>query len=437
MVFRKIKGLHLQGKKELTYNNEAINFLSPHFVYIPLAYAPSSPTNIYEKNVNIGDDVYVGTLLARRVGNFSHGVYSSVSGKVTAIKKMWHPMGRMVECLEIENDYKNQLLYDDSVSNPQDLTRRQIIDKMEESGLVGLGGGGFPTYIKYNPGVQTKYLIINAVECEPYLSCDHVIIMTDVHKILRGVTYMMKAANVNKAKIVIKKNKKDAINVLKEALKNYNGIELFFVNDVYPAGWEKYIVQKVTKNNYNLRPSEVGAIVNNIHTAYSLCDAVEKNQPLIERYVTFSGEGLKNPVNVLVKIGTLAKDVIKEIGGYQDDLSEAYLICGGPMTGKSIYLDDVVITPNVSGITILKKEEKKDNPNCLGCGKCATYCPAFLTPTEIKHAYEINDVELLIKLNARVCAQCGLCSYVCPSRIDIAEYVGKAREVARKASSSK
>ena len=433
MVFRKIKGLHIDGRKELSCHKPVVDYLNPKFVYIPLV---SGNVN-YTATVQVGDSVLKGQCVANRTDRFAHPVYSSVSGKVTAIKKMWHPGGRMVEMLEIENDFEEKEEYSNSVVDASALTKEEIIEKMKNAGIVGLGGAGFPTYVKYSGNAQPEVLIINAAECEPYLSADYAIIMNEVDKFVRGVSYMMKAAGVSQAKIAIKKSKKDAIQVLREAVKDYEGIEVFLLKDVYPAGWEKYIVQQVTKKNYENLPIQAGAVVNNVQTAHAVCVALEENKPLIEKIVTVSGEALKDPCNVRVKIGSLISEVIEKVGGYVEDLEEAYFVAGAPMTGKSIMFDNIVITPSFGGATVLKKAKKVEELPCMGCGNCASNCPAFLTPTEIKLAHLQKDIELLKQLNTMKCVQCGLCSYVCPSRIELTEIVGKAKEAVMKAATMK
>ena len=427
MILKKIKGLHINGRKELSAHEPVVEYLNPQFVYIPL-----KANVLYTPVVSVGDEVLKGQVVANRTDRFGHPVHSPVSGKVTSLnKKMWHSSGKMVEMMEIENDFNEKECYE--APRYEELTKEMIVDTMKNAGLVGLGGAGFPTYAKYTSNAQADVLIINAAECEPYISADYIIIMNEVDQFLRGVTYMMKAANVKKACVAIKKTKKDAVKVLKEACKNYEGVEVFLLNDVYPAGWEKYIVQQVTKKDYDGLPISAGAIVNNVQTAYMLAAAIEKGQPLIEKFVTLSGEALKHPCNVRVKVGTVLSDVIEHLDGYIEGLEEAYFVAGGPMTGKSIMFDNIVVSTNLGAICAIKNEAPKNTPNCLGCGKCATHCPAYLTPTEIKLALQHNDIELLKQLNVTKCVQCGLCSYVCPSRIEMTEFVGKAKDAVMKA----
>ena len=432
MFFQKIKGLHINGRKELVKSNEVLEYLKPQYVYFPLK------TNIiYNPTVNVGDFVKVGTVIANRADHFGHPVCSSVSGKVTGIKKMWHLSGKMVEMLEIENDFKDTFC--DSSFKPSELTKEEVINSMKNSGLVGLGGGGFPTFAKYIDK-NAEVLIINGAECEPYLTSDYAVMSNYSLKFLKGVSYMQIASNAKRVVIAIKKTKKELINKINKFInevEEFNNFELCLLDDVYPAGYEKYIVQKVTKKTYDKLPISIGVIVNNAQTAYQLARIIEDNMPLVEKVVTISGEGLKNPCNVLVKIGTPINEVIEFAGGYHDNYVSGYFVAGGPLTGKGIMFDTLVVTANLSGVCALENTQKENNPNCLGCGKCASVCPMHLTPTEIKLALSHNDVPLLKRLNATKCIECGMCSYVCPSRIEITESVVKAKELVYKQGSNK
>lgn len=433
MVFKKIKGVHIDGRKHMSCDAPIKDYLNPNFVYIPLV----TGNVIYKSVVQANNHVLKGQIIANREGRFNHPVCSPVSGTIMGSKKMWHSSGRMVEMLEIANDFKEEAVADFGKKDERELNKEVIVEKMQAAGIVGLGGAGFPTFVKYLGNNTPEVLIINAAECEPYITADYALILSEADKLVRGIHYMMLASGAPKARIAIKKNKKPAIAALNEAVKNYPGVEVFLMKDVYPAGWEKYIVQKVVGKDYDGLPSSVGAIVNNVQTAIAVCEAVEENKPLIEKVVTFTGEGLKNPQNVRVKIGTLTSDVLEMIGGYKDDLGDSYFIAGGPMTGNSIMFDNLVISHSLGSVIVKPKVEHVNNPSCMGCGKCASHCPAFLTPTAIKAAYISNDIELLKQLNVTKCVQCGLCSYVCPSRVEITEFVGKAKDAVMKAAALK
>lgn len=423
MIFRKIKGLHLDGKKELTTHTKYEEFLNPKFVYFPLL--PNS--NAF---VTVGEFVKVNEPIIKRNGAFPYFMYSSVSGRVTSIKKMWHSSGKMVDMLEIENDGKDEVFTESTLENYPCQSENDIIQIMKASGLIGLGGAGFPTYAKYTSEKEVKTLIINAAECEPYLTADYNIIMNFTSELIDGIKYMLKASKASMCFIAIKKTKKDVITALKNIIKDEDNIKIHLLKDVYPAGWERYIVESVLKKKYDSLPIEVGAIVNNVQTAFTLSKIIKNKQPFTKKFVTFSGDGLLKPCNVLVKNGTSVKEIIEFIGGYSS--SELIMVAGGPLTGKTVGTDDLILTPELCAVTVLKKNHNKNNPECLGCGKCSSVCPAFLTPTEIKLAFENNDLDLLKELCANKCIQCGLCSYICPSRIEITNIVGRAKEALAK-----
>ncbi|MGD9760950.1 MAG: RnfABCDGE type electron transport complex subunit C [Candidatus Izemoplasmatales bacterium] len=430
MIFQKIKGVFIDGKKDLCKKSPLKEYLSPKYVYIPLLQRTSN----LKAEVKVGDEVKVGQVVATNEQQMNVRVHASVSGKVTAIKKVWHSSGKMVDAIEIENNFQNQLT--ESIKreeNVDSLTREQLIKKMELAGITGLGGAGFPTHIKYKTKAKIDTVIINAVECEPYLTCDYHFITTYPEKLLKGATYMMKAADATKVVIAYKINNKQIREAVQPFLPKFPHVELFPVKNVYPAGWEKFIVEQVTKKTYNGLPAEAGVIVNNSATAITFADAVEMNIPLIARPISITGEGIKKPGSFYVPIGTKVSELVELCGGYVEGLDplKYNYIAGGPMTGRAIFIDDLVVNDTL-GAVIVKPVIEGLHPECLGCGKCADVCPAFLTPTEIKKAFERKDIKLLSDLNANKCVECGLCSYICPSHVEITEAVAKGKDLLRK-----
>lgn len=430
MIFQKTKGIHIDGHKAMSKTLPMEEYFNPDTVYIHLLknIGPLKAT------VEVGDPVKVGQIVAVREGFGEMNVHSSVSGTVTAIKKVWHASGKMVEALEIKNDFKNT---PDEAIQPNKtidaLSRQDLIDMMKEGGLTGLGGAGFPTYVKYITKVAIDTVIINAVECEPYLTCDYTFILKYPEKLLKGLKYFIKAAAAKRGVIVYKNYNKAIKKALEAHLSKYSQISLMEVKDVYPAGWEKYIIERVTGKTYDGLPSEVGVIVNNSTTAIAFADIVEHHIPLISRPITITGEGIKEPRNFYVPIGTKVSELVEKCGGYKDEIvpAKANYIAGGPMTGRAIFIDDLIVSDTL-GAVIVKPVIDKLHPECLGCGKCADACPAYLTPTEIKKALEYNDHALIEALGASKCIQCGLCSYVCPSHVEITDAVVKAKETIRK-----
>ncbi len=414
----------------MSLQNPHVDFLNPEYVYIPLMEqnAPCEPT------VKVGDLVKVGQVVANKTGMFGLPIHSSVSGEVISVnQKMWHSCGKMVPNIQIKNDFKETK--DESIRpNPvSELTKEQIIEIVKQNGIVGLGGSGFPTYFKYKVKNPMDLVIINAAECEPYITADYTLIKEHVDQLINGIKYIMRAVEAPKAIIAIKEDKKSLIQKMKIALENEPAITVYELKNVYPAGWEKYIVQHITGKNYKSLPSEVGVVLNNAATAIAVCRAVEENMPLIEKMITVTGEGIKNPLNVYVKIGTKMSDIIAKIGGYAENLKEIFFIAGGPMTGKSVFSDEMIVNRCLSSVVVMPKAIREINPACMGCGKCCEACPVFLSPIQIKEAFDANDLESMKALKANLCMACGLCSYVCPSRIELTDVVCKAKaEVLKK-----
>lgn len=431
MIFRKSSSLHISeypGHKDLSLQVGASEFLKPEYIYIPLVEG-GTPC---ECLVKVNDKVNVGQVLAMKSGRFGLPLHSSISGEVTAIdKKMWHASGMMVPMIEIKNDYQETLDPSIKPNDVQSLSKEDIVNIARNCGIVGLGGSGFPTYVKYQAQNPIQSVIVNAAECEPFLTADYTLVKTQTKKLLNGIKYAMKASGATNAYIAIKENKVEAIEILNANIDDPN-IQVFKLKDVYPAGWEKYIVQKITKKTYKALPSEVGVVVNNVATLVALADAIENNMPLVKKLVTFTGKGLKNPQNVYVKIGSLTNEVISNIGGYVPDV-DLQFIAGGLMTGLAIMFDSLVIHRSLGSVIALPKVEKPAPLlPCMGCGKCCANCPVFLSPIEIKRALDSKENDKLAELRAEKCIQCGLCSYVCPSRIELTDATTKARGIVLK-----
>lgn len=426
MFFIKSKGRHLsehRGHKELSQNKPPFLFLQPKEVYIPLV-EQGAPC---EARVAVGDRVKVGDVVAERTDRFSIPLHASVSGEVVSItQKMWHASGRMVPCIQIKNDFKETMADSVKPNDVASLTREDIIDIVRDCGVVGLGGSGFPAYVKYASKTPIEVVIINAVECEPYITADDVLMKEHLEEMLKGAEYIRKATAAERIVIAIKEYKKELIEKIK--LRLTDNMSVYPVKDVYPAGWEKYLVQHITGKTYKSLPAEAGAVVNNAGTAVAVCYAVEDNMPLVEKTVTVTGDGIKEPCNVYTKIGAKIDDIIAAVGGYHDDLSDGYFIAGGPMTGVALKFDTLVVNRCLSSVIVMPKDIRENNPECMGCGKCNDVCPVFLAPIQIKEALESQDMELLKTFRPELCMECGLCSYICPSRIELTNNVARAKK---------
>lgn len=414
---------HLNGHKEETLHNEIVRVKPKKEVFVPLNNGSATKVDVY---VNEGDKVLVGTLLARRNDHFNVPIYSPVSGVVGAKKNMMHSVLKPQEHLIIEDDGKYEKM---ESFKPLDYTvasREELVNFMMEAGIVGCGGAGFPSYLKYKNPVDINTLIINAVECEPYITSDYRFTKESLEDMLVGVRALLKMSTAPKAIIAIKKTKKEMCEQLEAVLKDDPSLSVFKTPDVYPMGWERTLVYEYCKKRYNRLPSEIGIIVNNVTTAIAFARALQYGEGIVEKVVTFSGDGLKNPTNVRVPFGTKVSEIVAQIGGYSSE--DVMVIAGGPMMGKTIPTDEFVITNYSNAITILKNV-KVEPMECMRCGRCNDTCPAGLLPVRINNAEKMKDSDWMQKLRADQCIECGLCTYVCPSKIDVTEGVRRAKRV--------
>ena len=416
-----IVGKKLDFGKELSKYNKVNTFLKSKYIYIPLVSGSDKNITIVAKK---GDYVYKGSIVGKSKGNFRIPIYSSVSGIVLGYEEKSYLDGTKVKCIKIENDFKEQTLSSSrAVNKISKYSKEDFIKVLQECGVIGLGGAGFPTYVKYNTDKKIDTLIVNAVECEPYITSDYVLVNDKLEEVLEAMDAVIEINGIKEGIIAIKKSNSDLIKRFSNYLGTYPKIRVVGVDNIYPAGWERSIITKVKGIDYHSLPLEKGIVVNNVSTMYAIYEALKYHKPLVERIVTFTGESLKSPQNVLVKNGTLVTDIIEYLGGTINN--DYLLIAGGPMMGSDIEDKDLVITANLN--CVLLKEPLEDIiVNCMRCGKCTNVCPAHLSPVLIKD--NLDNVKKLCKLKAKRCIGCGLCSYVCPSKIRLRELVGEAKK---------
>lgn len=410
---------HLDGHKDLTLTAEVCRSIDPEIVYIPLVNGNAK----CEPCVKVGDDVKVGTKVAERNDHFYLPLFSSVSGTVTGIEKRMTSGLTPADHLVIQNDHKYEKECPFKPLDYEKASWEELHEFCKNAGMLGLGGAGFPTYVKYAKPENVDLLIINAVECEPYLTADYKNIEENMDLLKTGVLAFGKLGKAAKTCVAIKENKTAQIAALKEAFAG-TGVEIRTVKDLYPMGWERTIVQTLTGRTYEHLPIEAGCIVSNAGTAIAFGNALTNGMPITNRYVTVSGDGISKPQNVYVPVGTTAHDIVDACGGYTAE--DVYLIAGGPMMGKTITKDEFSIAPQNNGITVLVNRPVDETP-CLRCGRCTECCPAGLEPVRIANAVKINDTAALAKLHTLDCVECGLCTYVCPSKISVTENVRKGK----------
>ncbi|NLW41157.1 MAG: electron transport complex subunit RsxC [Tissierellia bacterium] len=423
-------GVNVPHYKELTENLPIEKAKEPAIVKIPLHQHTGAPC---EAMVKVGDSVKVGQKIGESEAFVSAPVHSSVSGTVKEIMDMPIPTGLTVKCVVIESDGKNEL---HELVRPkgklEDLSSEEIIEIIREAGITGMGGASFPTHVKLSPPSDKKIdtVLINGAECEPYLTADHRVMAEEAEKVIFGLKAIMKALGVDRGVIGVEKNKPDAIKALKEASQGEENISIATLKVKYPQGDEKRLINAILGRVVPSGglPMDVGAVVSNASTTRAIAEAILEGKPLIERVTTVTGNGIKNPKNLLVKIGTPFKDLIEECGGFTED-SPGKIIAGGPMMGISQFSIDVPIIKGSGGILVLSKEEAKPEPiqPCIRCGKCLEVCPVKLQPLYISSYTLKKNFDKAEEYNALDCVECGACSYICPAKRPLVESIRLAK----------
>lgn len=392
--------------------------------------APAKPI------VSKGDIVKVGTKIAEPAGFVSAAIHSSVSGKVAKIDSIIDVSGyaKPAIFIDVEGDeWEDVIDRSDTLIKECDLSSEEIIKKIADAGIVGLGGACFPTQIKLcpPPSYKAECVIINAVECEPYLTADHQLMLEHAEEIMVGITILMKAVKVNKAFIGIENNKTDAIALMTKIASTYAGIEVVPLKIKYPQGGEKQLIDAITKKQVSsgALPISTGAVVQNVGTAFAVYQAVQKNKPLFERVVTVTGKSLVKPSNLLVRIGTPIKELIDACGGLPEDTGK--IVGGGPMMGKALMNIDVPTAKGSSGILILSSKEAKrgEMQTCIRCAKCVSVCPMGLEPNLLSALSENGDFERMENEKIMDCIECGSCQFTCPAYRPLLDFcrLGKAK----------
>jgi electron transport complex protein RnfC len=419
-------GVHPPENK-LTSGKPIKRMSVPKVVYVPIAQHIGIPAEIV---VNVKDKVALGQVIAKSGGFVSTNIHSPVHGTVTKLDMVIDTSGYKKQCIVIRTDPKNEANYEERhfpLKTAFELQPSDILKKINDAGIVGLGGATFPAHVKLSvkEDKHLDHLIINGVECEPYLTADHRLMLEKAEEILVGIKILMHALHVDKAIIGIENNKKDAIEIFKRLTKNEEGIKVAALQVKYPQGSEKQLIsallnREVPKNGL---PVDVGVIVHNVGTIFAIYQAIQHNTPLTERVVTVTGKKLENASNYWVKIGTPIKDLVSEVGGLPDGTRK--IVNGGPMMGKAIKNLDVPVTKGTSGILVIPEEEasRGEPRSCIRCGDCVTVCPMGLEPHLLMDLSEKELFERAFSEDITTCIECGSCSYVCPSHRPLLDYI--------------
>lgn len=399
----------------------------PQSVTVPLNQHIGSPSGLI---VNKGDKVKTGQLIAKATGFVSANIHSPVSGKVNKIDLIPDTTGYRQTAVFIDtegDEWAETIDRSPAVIREIKLEREEIIQRCSDHGIVGLGGATFPSHVKLKvpSGKNCEVLIINGVECEPYLTSDHSLMMERGEEVLTGVSIIMKALKVSRALIGIENNKPDAISHLAKLAETFSGITVHALEVKYPQGAEKQLIKALTGREVpsGKLPVDVNAVVHNVGTAFAVYEAVQKNKPLFERVVTVTGKSVEKPGNYFVRIGTPVARLIEAAGGLPEDTGK--IISGGPMMGKALISPEVPVVKGTSGIVLIPAYESSRSVSgpCIRCAKCVSVCPLGLEPYLLMSMTERSLFERAEKERITDCMECGSCSYTCPAKRPLLDYI--------------
>ncbi len=437
-------GVHPLTFKSLASDRSIKKSFIPKRVVLPLSQHTGSPAQVV---VSIGARVNVGDPVAKPSGYISAAVHASISGKVTRIAHFpAYNQARVLSVVIEPEGGEDQEFRSKPARDIDSLSKEELLGLIRDAGVVGLGGAAFPTDVKLSPPADKAVdtVILNGAECEPYLTCDHRLILEKTQEILKGLDIIVKILGAKQAYIAIEKNKLSAIYAMERTLK-LNGLErgarpggpgglkpkLIALDEKYPQGAEKQIIEIILNRIVPAGglPMDVGCVANNVGTAYAVYEAVYSGKPLIERAITITGSCVKEPVNTWVRMGTLLSDMKDIFDGFTKEPKK--VIMGGPMMGIAQYSMDIPISKGVSGVVFLTEEEMDDHKEsvCIRCGRCVDACPMGLVPTTLMYRVKREDFPEAKSLGIENCYECGACAYTCPAKIPLLDYLkfGKAK----------
>ncbi len=431
-------GIHMHDYKELTNKCAIENGPDVKIVTIALHQHTGAPC---QPLVKVGDEVKVGQKIGDAEATITAPVHSSVSGKVIKFEDIITVSGVKTKAVVIESDGKNELGYEAYNDDYNSLSPEEIVRRVREAGIVGLGGAGFPTHVKIkrNPNDTVNHILVNGAECEPYLTSDQVSMEKYPDKVVKGLEIVMRAMGAPNGYIGIETNKPEAIKKIDEATKGHNNIKVSVLKTKYPQGDQRRLIDSILgmKMSSSVRGTEEGVQVINSSTAIAIYDAVVLGKPLYEKVITVTGSALANPKNLLVKVGTSFKELLEFCGGFKEEPGK--IIIGGPMMGDSQYSIDSPTLKANGGIIVMNKEEAAPPvvTACIKCGKCVDVCPVYLLPLYIQQRVLHERFEEASKLNIMECIECGSCSYVCPSKRPLVEAIRHGKRELRAMSTKK
>lgn len=423
------KGINPPEGKYLTEKKKIEDYIPKNDMVFPLSQHIGAPCNPIVKK---GDKVLVGQKIGEATGFVSSPIFSSVSGTVKNIEPRITAMGTKVMSIIITNDNLYEKEEKKGNKDYESLSNEEIINLVKEGGIVGMGGATFPTHVKLSPPKDCKIdsIIVNASECEPYLTCDHRLMLENGKEIVEGLKIILKLFPEAKGYIGIENNKMDAIKLMADLVSGEKNIEIKKLKTKYPQGAEKQLIYAIKKREVpsGKLPADVGCIVQNVGTVYQIYRTIVFGEPTIERIVTVTGEAIKEPKNLKVKIGTSVKELIEiACGGFKEP--PVKVISGGPMMGMTLSTLDIPVTKGTSGVLSLTKDMavSPDESSCIRCGKCINVCPMNLLPTKLQSFARRNDLESFEEYHGLDCIECGCCTFACPSKKNILQAVRTAK----------
>ena len=424
-------GIHPYEGKELSKDHPIEKYLPKGDLVYPLSQhigAPSVPC------VKKGDTVLAGQKIADAGGFVSVPLHASVSGTVKGIEKRLNATGSMVDCIVIENDQQYQET-EFQEARLEDLTKEEILNRIKEGGVVGMGGAGFPTHIKLAPKDPSKieYILVNGAECEPYITSDYRRMIEEPEKVVKGLQVILTLFDSAKGYICIEDNKPDCIAKMKELVKDIDRIEVKEMMTKYPQGGERTLIYAATGREINstMLPADVGCVVDNVETVISVYKAVILGRPVNSRVVTVTGDGIKEPKNLLVLAGTDMSELVDAAGGLKAKIAKA--ISGGPMMGFALYDLHVPCTKTTSAFLFLEhdavSEAQEIQTACINCGRCVSVCPGHVLPARLAKLAERGDMAGFEALDGMECCECGCCSYICPAKRPLTQSIKSMRKM--------
>ncbi|MCD6546746.1 MAG: electron transport complex subunit RsxC [Thermotogae bacterium] len=422
-------GVHPPEKKELSKDSPLENFKIPEKVYLYLVQSAGAPPKLL---VEKGQEVKTGQKIAETSSIISSNLHSPITGVVEDITKMFHPiLGAPSDLLIIKRtDEKDEWDLLDSIDFEK-ADSKNLVERIKEAGIVGLGGAAFPTHVKLSPPKEIDTLIINGAECEPYLTVDHRLMLERTEDLITGIRIIMKILKVKRAIIGVETNKRDAIDTLNRFAGN--GIEIAPLKTKYPQGAEKQLIKAILNREVPSGglPMDVKVVVQNVGTAIAIKEAVVDGKPLIERGLTITGEGVKTPKNVVARIGTPIEELIEFAGGYNGTVEK--VILGGPMMGIAVPNTSIPTMKGTSGIVVLTREVTGSlyTRNCIRCGRCIEACPMNLRPNVLYKLVKMKRYDDAVNEGLLDCIECGSCAYICPSKIDHVRHLKLGKKVYR------